>query len=258
MKKIIIKILIAATAFIVSLGFMGSPAYVHAEESAVTETPSIETSAEVPESSTEDGSNMPENSVQTPTINDSSTSEETPEVSDEDKNTEDLEHTFENFLIWAEQEANRYGYGDEYASALKAIKVAATQEQVTLSTVGSFLLMAATIAYTIYKKVTDKKFKTEVANLSQSLSDQLSKLNELVDGTNNNTKTEEEIKAEEQALKEETIKVKTALENLINGFMHFSSHVNMKDEYKTEVQRDCTKALKSIDGEVKANENHKV
>ena len=71
MKKIIIKILIAATAFIVSLGFMGSPAYVHAEESAVTETPSIETSAEVPESSTEDGSNMPENSVQTPTINDS-------------------------------------------------------------------------------------------------------------------------------------------------------------------------------------------
>lgn len=249
MKKLITKILLAATTFVASLGFMGGPVYAYAEETSVVETPSAETSTEAP--------NTPDDSAQTPTTDDSATTEETPETDKSEENTEDLGHTFDDFLAWAEQEANRYGYGDEYASALEAIKTAATQEQVTISTIGSFLLMAAIIAYTIYKKVTDKKFKDDVSDLSKSLNAQFEKLKELVDGTNNNTKTEEEIKAEEQALKEETAKVKNALENLINGFMHFSSHVGMKDEYKAEVQRDCAKALKSIDGEVNADEDNK-
>lgn len=263
MNKFITKILLSATAFAVSFGFMGAPVYVYAEESLDSDAPSVETSAELPEDNSsviegvEDSSNVPESSVQTPTTNDSAAVEETPEADEEGEKTGDIEHTFEDFLAWAEQEANRYGYGDEYASALEAIKTAATEKQVTLSTLGSFLLMAATVAYTIYNKVKDKKFKNEVSEIAKSLHAQYEKLKELVDGTNSNTKTEAEIKAEEKALKEEATKVKNALESLINGFMHFAGHVGMSNANKEEVRRDCMKALNCIDGGVKADESNK-
>lgn len=253
MKKMITKLLLAVTAFAVSLGFMGAPVYAYAEDGSAVSAPSTETSAGI----TDDGDNEPENSVQTPTTNDSASVEETPKTDEKGENTGDIEHGFQDFLSWVEQEANRYGYGDEYASALEAIKAAATEKQVTLSTLGSFLLMASTIVYTIYNKVKDKKFKDEVAEIAKSLHSQYEKLKELVDGTNSNTKTEEEIKAEEQALKEEATKIKNALESLINGFMHFSSAIRMSNVNKEEVRRDCIKALNCIDGEVKADEDHK-
>ena len=117
--------------------------------------------------------------------------------------------------------------------------------------------MAATIAYTIYNKIKDKKFKNDIAELSTGLNKQLEKLNELVNGTNTNTKTGGEIKEEEKALKEETTKIKNALESLINGFMHFTSAIRMSNVNKEEVRRDCIKALNCIDGEVKSNEDHK-
>lgn len=250
MKKFIAKIILTATAIIAGLSYYVAPVYAYAEEPVIIEDVSTDTSGA---EETED-SEFPEIGE------DSSTIEEEESVGsskDENESAADSGHTFEDFLAWVEQEADRYGYGDEYAAALETIRAAASEGQVTISTISSFLLMAAIIVYTIYKKVTDKKFKDDVASLSSSLSSQFNKLNELVDGTNSNTKTEEEIRSEEQALKEETQKVKDALENLINGFMHFTSHVGMKEEYKSEVQRDCSKALKSIDGEVKNDENHK-
>jgi hypothetical protein len=48
-----------------------------------------------------------------------------------------------------------------------------------------------------------------------------------------------------------------ALAGLINGFMHFAENVKLKETKKDEVRRDCTNALKSIDGEVTSNENDK-
>lgn len=253
MKKIITKLLLVVTAFAVGLGFMGAPVYAYAEDGSAVSAPSTETSA----SFTEESDNEPENSVQTPTTNNSASVEETPKTDGKDENTGDIEHGFQDFLSWVEQEANRYGYGDEYASALEAIKAAATEKQVTISTVASFLLMAATIAYTIYNKIKDKKFKDNIAELSTGLNKQLEKLNELVNGTNTNTKTGGEIKEEEKALKEETTKIKNALESLINGFMHFTSAIRMSNVNKEEVRRDCIKALNCIDGEVKPNEDYK-
>lgn len=253
MKKMITKFLLAVSAFAVGLGFMGAPVYAYAEDSSAVSIPSTETSAGV----TEDGDSVPENSVQTPTTNDSASVEETPKTDESEENTSDIEHGFQDFLSWVEQEANRYGYGDEYASALEAIKAAATEKQVTISTVGSFLLMAATIAYTIYNKVKDKKLKNDIAEISTGLNKQLEKVNELVNGTNTNTKTGGEIKEEEKALKEEATKIKNALESLINGFMHFSSAIRMSNVNKEEVRRDCIKALNCIDGEVKSNEDYK-
>ena len=257
MKRFTLKTMAAAVAFALTFGLSFYPITANAEE--VT-------------------SGVPDNSVQSSTTNEIENNEEVigeeteSEISGEngvdtetntatgetEKVDEEVSHSFEDFIAWAEREAERYGYGDDFASALETIKTAASQKQVTLSTVGSFLLMLAVLANTLYKKVTDKKFKDEVSNISDALYGQLEKLQELVDGTNSNTKTEEEIKAEEQALKDEMTKTKLALENLINGFMHFSSHVGMSNVNKEEVQRDCVKALQCIDGnsEVKSNEDN--
>lgn len=238
MKKFIKKIMLSMAALVACLGVSFTTVAVSAEEVSA----SSENSA-----------------VQSEYSGESTVSEEVGETEEMDENSAVLEsdtHTFENFLAWTEQEAERYGYGDEYTAALEAIKTAATTKQVTLSTVASFALVAVFIAYLIYKKITDKKFRDSVAALVKTSLEQFDKLNELVDGTNANGKTEEEIKAEEQALKEEMKKTKKALEGLIMGFMHFSGHVGMSAASKEEVQRDCINALHEIDG-VSENENHK-
>ena len=237
MKKFIKKIMLSMAALVACLGFALPMVAVSAEEVSAN----------------------PENSaLQSEYSAESTVSEEVGETEEMDENSAVLEsdtHTFENFLAWTEQEAERYGYGDEYTAALEAIKTAATTKQVTLSTVASFALVAVFIAYLIYKKITDKKFRDSVAALVKTSLEQFDKLNELVDGTNANGKTEEEIKAEEQALKEELKKTNKALSNLISGFLHFTDGVAMKAGKKAEVQRDCMNALHEVDG-VNANENH--
>lgn len=251
MKQFIVKIALVALAFTTGFGFDYATTYALAEESPVVEEVVVEDVVQ-------DTPDVPENDIQTPSTDENANTEEKPETEETPENTENKEHTFDDFLAWAEQEAERYGYGDKYTAAIEAIRTAATKKQVTLSTISSLLFMVAVVAYTIYKKVTDKKFKDAVANLAGSLNAQIEKLKELVDGTNNNTKTEEEIKAEEAALREELQKTNAALANLINGFMHFTDGVAMKDTKKAEVQRDCTKALQNIDGGVKVHENNKV
>lgn len=239
MKKLKITILSALAFVAVSFGFAFAPVTALADE---PETSAIE-SVETPETSAETG----ENSV------DSATDEEVVDSTESGENSAILEsdtNTFENFLAWTEKEADRYGYGDEYKDALDAIKTAATTKQVTLSTIASIALFCAIIVYILYKKVTDKKFRQQVASLLLNYQQQVQKLNELVEGTNENTKTEQEIKQEEAELKAEMKKTTDALAYLIGGFMHFAEGVALKDGKKAEVQRDCINALKKIDGEV--------
>ena len=258
MKRFAMKIMAVMAVFAMGFGLSFYPLTANAEE-AIIETPdnSVQSSTT---NETETGEEVIEEETESEISAENGVDMETDVATGEtEKTDEEVSHSFEDFIAWAEQEAERYGYGDDFASALETIKTAASQKQVTLSTVGSFLLMLAVVASAIYKKVTDKKFKDEVSNISASLSSQFEKIKELVDGTNSNTKTEEEIKAEEQALKDEMTKTKNALENLINGFMHFSSHVGMSNVNKEEVQRDCVKALQCIDGNsgVTANEDNK-
>ena len=192
--------------------------------------------------------------------------DESASVGEEVEETESVENsavlgteanTFETFLAWTEKEAERYGYGNEYKDALEAIKTAATTKQVTISTLASVGLAAAIVCYIIYKKITDKKFRQQVASLLLSYKQQVEKLNELVEGTNENTKTEQEIKQEEAELKAQMQKTTEALACLIGGFMHFADGVAMKDTKKAEVQRDCINALRKIDGEVVVDESNK-
>lgn len=232
MRNLKTKIFMAFTAVALSFGWVLSPVAVSADEIA-------------------------ENTSESVVIEEVITEEETSEKTGE--NSAILgseENTFENFLAWVEKEADRYGYGDEYRLAFEDIKNAATTKQVTISTAVNAVLLLAGIVYIVYKKVTDKKNLSKLGEIAKQSGTQAKKLNELVDATNNNSKTEEEIKKETEELKAEMKKTNEALMGLINGFMHFTDSVKMKETKKDEVRRDCTNALKSIDGEVVSYENN--
>ena len=242
MKKLKLKLMAALMAVVVSFGWVLSPVAVLAEEVSVEEQTSVELEG------TQESVEIEE------------TIEEEEIVENKGENSailESEENTFENFIAWAEKEAERYGYGDEYRRAFEDIKNAATTKQVTISTVVNALLWVVGIAYLVYKKVTDKKKLASLLEIVKQSSAQAQKLNELVDATNDNSKTEEEIKKETEELKLEMKKTNEALAGLINGFMHFAENVKLKETKKDEVRRDCTNALKSIDGEVTSNENNK-
>ena len=246
MKKLKITILSALAFVAVSFGFAFAPMTAFADEPATSAVESVET----PEKSVETG----ENSA------DSTTGEEVVDSAETGENSAVLEggaNTFENFLAWTEKEAERYGHGDLYKDALESIKTAATTRQVTLSTLSSLAIVVCLIAYILYKKITDKKFRQQVAILILSYQELVQKLNELVAGTNENTKTEQEIKKEEAELKSEMKKTTEALACLIGGFMHFAEGIALKDTKKAEVQRDCINGLKKIDGEVVVDESNK-
>ena len=224
MRKLKLKIITAFATLAITFGWALSPVTVLAEET---------------------GENTQESVVVEEVINEEETSENTAE---NEPILESETNTFENFLAWAEKEADRYGYGDEYRLAFEDIKNAATTKQVTISTAVNAVLLLAGIAYIVYKKVTDKKNLAKLADLAGQTTAQAKKLNELVDATNNNSKTEEEIKKETAELKADMKKTQEAISGLINGFMHFAESVKFKETKKDEVRRDCTNALKSIDG----------
>lgn len=187
-------------------------------------------------------------------IDSTETSEES--VIESEDNEELKSVTLDDILELAGSLAEEAGVGTEWEKAVENLKTAATTKQVTLSTIASAALFVAVVVYILYKKVTDKKFRQLVAELVSQYKEQVGKLNELVDGTNTNSKTEEEIKQEEAELKAQMAKTTEALACLIGGFMHFTEGVALKDGKKAEVHRDCMNALKKIDGEVQADENN--
>ena len=102
MKKFITKIILTATAILSGFFYCVSPVYAYAEESAIVEEVSAETGEE-------EASDATENDVNTSSSVVEGSTEESVEEDKESENNEDLGHTFEDFLAWVEQEADRYG-----------------------------------------------------------------------------------------------------------------------------------------------------
>lgn len=247
MKRFIKKVLMVIASFAVAFSFSFAPITASAEE--FIETPEI--TAETPEIS-----------------NATVSGEETPEEveNNAEKGNAGTETTFEDFLTWAQGEAERYGHGDEYAAAMEAIKAAATQKQVTISTVFSCLVALVVIVSIVYNKIKDKSYKKAIIELKglleKKLDSQLKGLNSLIDGENTildretkmldseaaNGKTTEELKAEVKSIKK-------AFSAFISAFLRFTDGVKLGDNKKTEVQTNCLNALKEIDGEVKDEDN---
>ena len=236
MKKMKIVLASALATIAVCLGFGFAPLAASADGMDVTTEISVE-------------SVVAEESVE-----DIETNEESAVIEDAEN---DKDVTLDEILEFAGTLADEAGIGDKWDKAVENLKTAATTKQVTLSTIASAALFVIILVYILYKKVTDKKFRQQVAELVTQYTAQVKKMNELVDGTNTNSKTEEEIKKEEVELKAQMIKTTEALAYLIGGFMHFAEGVALKDSKKAEVQRDCINALKKIDGEVSADEDNK-
>ena len=251
-----IAVLFVASALFLGVGI--SPIFVSAEEP--TET--TETTTEIAGST--DDTQAPEE-IPADEETDEISPETNPETGTETETETEIEpdeqkkedHSFEEFLAWTEQEAERYGYGEQYKAAIEAIKTAATQKQVTLSTFMTLGLALAIIGYILYKKISDRKFRKAVAGLVGDIHVQAGKINELVKGTNDNSKTERELKEELAQSIANLNKLTKGLASFVTGFLRFTDGVKLQDNKKTEVQTNCLNALKEMNGEVGADENNK-
>lgn len=233
MKKFINKILIIAAA---SLGFFGfglcGPLVASAEEVSVIE--------EVVETSENDALN---DEISSDTVTD----EETLEPTEKEEITAD-DTTFEDFLAWAGEQAEQYGYGDEFKAATEALKVAATTKQVTLSTVASAVLAVLVLVVVISNKIKEGKFKQAIVELSEKLDNQVDGTNALITGTNAGNKTGEKTEKEVEKANAEIASLKKTLSLFINAFMRFTDGVKMQTSKKEEVQTSLLNALKEVEG----------
>lgn len=256
--KLKIATVLTACALFAGLGI--APIAAYAEETSVVEAVEAETSVETTENETVEETPVEAETVENndDTVTEDVTEEENAAPVPEENETEDVkeDHSFEEFLAWTEKEAERYGYGEQYKQALEAIKTAATEKQITISTLCSLGLAAAVLCYIIYKKITDAKYKKAVAKLSAILDTQQEKINELVKGTNDNSNLEGRNGAEIELTKKDVRRVKRSLAYSTEAFMHFVEGVDMKDTKKENVLRKCSAALKEIDGEVKEDEDN--
>ncbi len=226
MKKFIVKICAAFAAVALAFGVSFTPCVAVAE----TVTGITENSQGTPENST----------VETP-------SDETPEDVGEVEGTP-ANPTFEDFLAAAQKEAEKYGYGNEYAAAMESIKAAATTKQVTLSTVFSATVALAVIVYIVLAKKKDKTLRKDLAKLLKMLEAQRDGTNALIDEANENEKTSERTNANLKATQEDVKHVEKAIAYLVAAFMAFSEGHKYQDAKKNQVEMNCVKALKEVDG----------
>ena len=165
-------------------------------------------------------------------------------------------------MAWAQKEADRYGYGEDFAGAIEAIKAAASQEQVTLSTVASFALALVILGYIVVKHIKDKGFKSSLVKLAKTVDEKIDNsikgTNALIDGENTliedetaNGKTVKETKAEVESLQR-------CMKLFISAFLRFTDGVKMGDVKKTEVQSNLLSALAELSAtnEGAQNENN--
>lgn len=251
MKKFIKKIGLVIASIACFFALNPAPLTTFAEESTIVSKESTETGEISKETEKEE---------EIPTEEETEENEANNEV--ENESTTELEPTFEDFLAWAKEQAELYGYGNEYAKAIDALKAAATQKQVTLSTIASFAFAAFVLALIISGKIKDKKYKAAVVELSNKI-DKLSKgANTIIEGENailedgrkiatheaKTTQKASEVKAEVQT-------IKRSLSAFISAFLRFTDGIKLGDNKKTEVQTNCLNALKEIE-EVRGNEDN--
>lgn len=103
---------------------------------------------------------VPQDSANEATSDDSETVEETP--------APDPEFDLDAFLAWVQKYADQAGIGSEYAKAVEAIKAAASEKQVTISTVASVAQLLVFVVYLIYTNVKNGKLKSSSKKFPRS------------------------------------------------------------------------------------------
>lgn len=245
MKKFIKKIMLACAVVAVSFGFVVAPVVAVAENADRTAGTEVSQELETETTDTETETLAPNEETDT----------ETPKTEDDETGALVENPTFEEFLAAVQKEAEKYGLGEEYAKAIDNLKTAASTKQVTISTVCSAAVALGVLVYIIYSKIKDRTLKKEVHELFKLSKGQNDGTNALIDEANAVEKAVKETDEKTTEAKRELDNVQTAMSCLISAFLAFSDGHKYSETKKQEVERNCVKALKMIDGGDK-NENN--
>lgn len=245
MKKFIKKIMLACAVVSVSFGFAFAPVVAVAENADRTAGTEVAQELETETTDTDTETLAPNEETDT----------ETPKTEDDGTGALVENPTFEEFLAAVQKEAEKYGLGEEYAKAIDNLKTAASTKQVTISTVCSAAVALGVLVYILYAKVKDRTLKKEVHELFKLSKGQNDGTNALIDEANAVEKAVKETDEKTTEAKKELDNVQTAMSCLISAFLAFSDGHKYNEAKKSEVERNCVKALKMIDGGDK-NENN--
>jgi hypothetical protein len=245
MKKFIKKIMLACAVVAVSFGFAFAPVVAVAENADRTTGTEVLQELETETTDTDTETLAPNEETDT----------ETPKTEDDETGALVENPTFEEFLAAVQKEAEKYGLGEEYAKAIDNLKTAASTKQVTISTVCSAAVALGVLVYIIYSKVKDRTLKKEVHELFKLSKGQNDGTNALIDEANAVEKAVKETDEKATEAKKELDNMQTAISCLISAFLAFSDGHKYSETKKSEVERNCVKALKMIDGGYK-NENN--
>ncbi len=239
--NVIIGAVLVAFIAVVSVFALGNaPArfMTYAEE----ETTEEETPAETQDSAT-DGAQSDE------TAQDEETPDEDKETQETEDSADKVEFDLDAFLAYVQKYADQAGIGDDYAKAVEAIKTAASEKQVTISTIASVAEFGVFLVFIIYYHSKNGALKKSIIELSKTLDLQVKGTNGLIDGSNANGQTATETKQEVDELKSDIKALKSGFSYLLSGLSSFVERFNIGAASKETVKREFNRAVKQIDGE---------
>lgn len=149
------------------------------------------------------------------------------------------------FLAFVQGYADEAGVGNEYAKAVEAIKTAATQKQVTISTIINGVLLLVMLVYVIAKSVKQRKERAAISSASSQLTRQTSAMNDMIDELNTNETTAKETK-------KQILNLETGFRDFIKAFMTFVDRTRVDKESKEAIKHELNAAIRNTDGETEA------
>lgn len=232
---LLIAALVAFLALCVGFIFGGSTYTAYAEEPG----------AEVPQDEEEGADSDEVSSVVGSEGADEPESDETSEVGEIPDG--EINFDLDAFLAFVQKYADEAGVGDEYAKAVEAIKTAATQKQVTLSTIVNGGLLLVMLVYVVAKSIKKKKETAALAKASAQLTNQTSAMNQMIDELNANEKTAQETE-------KRLLKLEAGFRDFIKGFMTFVDRTRVDKESKEAIKHELNAAIRDTDGEPETTE----
>ena len=233
-----IFIIAALVAFLaVCLGFGIGMKYpeANAEEPADTSqdvgSEDLSGTSESAQDSTTDSAT---DSVTEPPASDTEGTEEEPEEPAPDYDLDD-------FLAWVQEYAEAAGLGNEFANAVEAIKTAASEKQVTISTIASVGVFLAVVVLLIKEHLSKKNLAKLLAEVSEQLKAQTEGTNGLIDESNANGKAVSQTK-------DKADRTADALVHIVKGLSTLANRTNIGAAYKEQIQTEFNAAEKSLGG----------
>lgn len=151
------------------------------------------------------------------------------------------DYDLDDFLAWVQEYADAAGLGNEFANAVEAIKTAASEKQVTISTIASVGVFLAVVVLLIKEHLSKKNLAKLLAEVSEQLKAQTEGTNGLIDESNANGKAVSQTK-------DKADRTADALGHIVKGLSTLASRTNIGAAYKEQIQTEFNAAEKSLGG----------